>query len=223
MKIPTKHFISIVQSSNRVLLSSQFEPNLSFQGHVGESAHQYYYVQQSSYSSSFKTFSRRHYAAKIIPTTSLLLKNLKKGLSRTLVYVEVKCFFFHSLPPVNTALGLSKNFLSKSFPKGRSEKVVEHRAAKEALLSQLEQLWIWAIESDDGVSFSSASAVTASLSLSWGIGKIFFPLLLCQLSLQCDSIFHSNSRHTLIIDDQQGSKAWNTQTHKKRTERQLVF
>lgn len=33
---------------------------------------------------------RRHYAAKIIPTTSLLLKNLKKGLSRTL---EVKCFF----------------------------------------------------------------------------------------------------------------------------------
>ena len=41
MKIPTKHFISIVQSSNRVLLSSQFEPNLSFQGHVGESAHQY--------------------------------------------------------------------------------------------------------------------------------------------------------------------------------------
>ena len=60
--------VSIVQSSNRVLLSSQFELNLPFQGHVKE----------ESAPCTFLFFSLPDVITKIIPTTSLLLRNLKK-------------------------------------------------------------------------------------------------------------------------------------------------
>ena len=61
--------VSIVQSSNRVLLSSQFELNLPFQGHVKE---------ESAPCTLLPFFPLPDVITKIIPTTSLLLRNLKK-------------------------------------------------------------------------------------------------------------------------------------------------
>ena len=126
------------------------------------------------YSPSF-FFSLPDVITKIIPTTSLLLRNLKK---RELFQKSEVLFQLLILLSAYQRISCQSHFQREVARKLLNAELER----EEAMLSQLEQLWIWAIESDDGVSFSSASVEVSLLLPLLGNWKNLFSPSSCHCS-----------------------------------------